>query len=146
VAAAASLLLVETPAADAAERGSRQGPGMLRGRVDLGPICPVEPCQFAANVFSFYKVVIQARGKVLQELKISSSGQYQTRLLPGRYIVDLDPNPWWPKCDTIRKVCTTGLGSANVPASVEIFSGRVTTFDIKVDLGMRVPVPVVDIR
>lgn len=109
--------------------------GFLFGKVSIGPVCPIEPCQIPKDFYSNYKVVV-SNGAFIRKIKIAKSGFYFAKLKPGVYKINIDPNYWEKKCDP-SGICAPNIGSSNVPAEIEIKSGLTTRFDIIVDTGIR---------
>jgi len=103
--------------------------GILEGKVNIGPICPVEnpdvPCPVPPEAYAARMIYVYKKGQstVYGQVSIKSDGTYQTALPPGEYTVDLKPN---------------GIdSSAEVPAEVVIKEGEITTLDINIDTGIR---------
>jgi len=103
--------------------------GFLEGKVNIGPICPVErpgvPCPVPTEAYAARMIYVYEKGKsaVYGQVSIKSDGTYQTALPSGEYVVDLKPN---------------GIDrSSDVPAVVVIKEGETTTLDINIDTGIR---------
>ena len=109
--------------------GSASEPGILHGKIKIGPLVPVEqegvtyevPCE----VYELRKVIIYKKNSsdLVKEVDIDCDGRYRTELSPGTYIVDINHIG----IDT----------SSDVPAEVEIISQQTTRLDIDIDTGIR---------
>jgi len=104
-------------------------PGILHGKVTIGPLVPVEqegvtyevPCEvYEARKIMIYK---QNGTDLIEEVDIDCDGRYSVELLPGIYVVDIN---------------NIGIDrSSNVPSEVEITSNLTTRLDIDIDTGIR---------
>ncbi|RKY46844.1 MAG: hypothetical protein DRP86_08515 [Candidatus Neomarinimicrobiota bacterium] len=106
-----------------------QPEGTLTGKVTIGPLCPVEPCDLTEEeIFAAYearKILIYNRDTtvVLWKAGINHDSTYTVPLVQGSYIVDID---------------TIGIDhSSDVPALVNIVAGNTTRLDIDIDTGIR---------
>jgi hypothetical protein len=109
--------------------GESSAPGILHGKVTIGPLVPVEqegvtyevPCEvYEARKIMIYK---QNGTDLVEEVDIDCDGRYRVELLPGKYVVDIN---------------NTGIDrSSDVPAEVEINSNLTTRLDIDIDTGIR---------
>jgi hypothetical protein len=108
---------------------SASEPGILQGKVTIGPLVPVEqegvtyevPCE----VYVLRKVVIYKNNgsDLVKEVDIDCDGRYRVELSPGTYIVDINH---------------AGIdNSSDVPSEVEIISQQTTRLDIDIDTGIR---------
>ena len=113
--------------------------GILQGKVTIGPLCPVEPCNLPpeqiAKIYTSRKVIIyekDTKQKVVED-NLDKNGEYSFNLKSGSYIVDIsdgDGNilpldlgrPFW--------------GSAN-PQEVEVKAGEKVVVDFDIDTGIR---------
>ena len=104
-------------------------PGILQGKVSIGPLRPVErpgevvevPCE----VYETRKIMVyDASGnKLIEQVDIDCNGRYVVDLPPGTYTVDIN---------------RIGIdSSAEVPRQVEIASGITFRLDIDIDTGIR---------
>ena len=103
--------------------------GILEGNISIGPICPVEhPNQSCVTPPEAYEarniLIFRDDGKTLiKTVSISENGHYYTELNPGRYIIDINH---------------AGMDrSADVPAGIDIKSGKTLTRNITIDTGIR---------
>lgn len=103
--------------------------GILEGKVNIGPICPVErpdvPCPVPPEAYAARMIIVYAKdGKTMVgESSIKVDGTYQIALPIGEFVVDLKKN-WIDS-------------SAEVPAKVMIKEGKTTTLNINIDTGIR---------
>ncbi len=73
----------------------KQENGILRGKVTIGPLCPVEPCSLSteqiAQVYQARKVIIyeQSTQVKITTIDLRANGEYSFPLNPGKYIVDV---------------------------------------------------------
>ena len=114
--------------------------GTLQGRVTIGPLCPVEPCNLpperVAQIYTARRIIVyqQPTGIRIAETPLNADGTYSLTLLPGNYLVDVsdaDGNPL--PLDPARRPF---VGSAN-PKEVEIRAGAITVLDFDIDTGIR---------
>jgi len=125
------------------QRAEKQGntisfrKGFLVGNLDIGPICPLEPCDIdMENIYEQYEVGIFQEERLIKKIKINSKGYFKLLLKPGTYTIDLIPNHWSDVCNP-GSICATPIGSANVPSRISILPGEKTVFNISVDTGIR---------
>ncbi len=104
-------------------------PGILHGKVTIGPLVPVEregvtyevPCE----VYEARKIMIYRQNgtDLVEEVDIDCDGRYSVELKPDTYVVDIN---------------NIGIDrSSNVPSEVEINSNITTRLDIDIDTGIR---------
>ena len=102
--------------------------GYLEGEVEIGPLCPVEPCNLSQDqieqAYMARKIVIYTLDKAttVSTISLDSSGKYRIALARGSYIVDIN---------------RIGIDSANLPDEVTIRTGEITELDIQIDTGIR---------
>jgi len=113
--------------------------GILQGKVTIGPLCPVEPCNLppgqVAKIYKSRKVIIyeQDTKKKVAVTNLDKNGEYSFNLKAGSYIVDIsdgDGNilpldlgrPFW--------------GNAN-PQEAEVKAGEIAVVDFNIDTGIR---------
>ncbi|NOY37389.1 MAG: hypothetical protein GXO83_07410 [Chlorobi bacterium] len=106
-----------------------QPEGKLTGKVTIGPLCPVEPCDLTEEqVYAAYdarKLLVYDRDTtvVLWKVGINHDSTYTVRLAEGLYIVDIDH---------------TGIDhSDDVPERIVIKAGMTDTLNIDIDTGIR---------
>jgi hypothetical protein len=113
--------------------------GILQGKVTIGPLCPVEPCNLTpeqiAKIYTSRKVIIYEKDtkQKIVDANLDKNGEYSLNLRSGSYIVDIsdgDGNilpvdlgrPFW--------------GNAN-PQEVEVKAGEKVVVDFNIDTGIR---------
>ncbi len=128
-AAAVILFMLSAAGCGGSGGGEPQPPGVLKGTVTIGPLCPVEPCNISpdqlAAVYAARKVIVynSDRTAEVKEVSLDQNGGYSTELEPGQYIVDINH---------------AGIDhSPDVPRTVTIVSGQTVTVDISIDTGIR---------
>ncbi len=106
-----------------------QQKGTLYGKVTIGPLCPVEPCnvppeQVAQAYFARRLLVYdESKTKVIQEIKLGNDGSYSAKLNPGTYVVDIN---------------RLGIDrSAEVPKEITIEAGKSIELNVDIDTGIR---------
>lgn len=109
--------------------GETQDPGILEGRVSIGPIWPVErPGEqrpIPPEVYEARKVMVYDKsGKMLvEEVSLSSEGYYRVDLMPRTYTIDIN---------------RIGIDSSSeVPKQIVIESGQTVVLNIDIDTGIR---------
>ncbi|WP_418264545.1 hypothetical protein [Flavobacterium faecale] len=104
--------------------------GVLKGKISIGPICPVEtippnpaclPTQETYKYWAVYVWTLDKKEKIAQ-LQPELDGNYSLQLAVGRYILDLDDQHRFGK---------------NLPASIIIKNNETTIFDVNIDTGIR---------
>ena len=112
--------------------------GLLRGKITIGPLCPVEPCDIppdqVAKIYESRKVFIYdkaTRAKV-DEVNLDKEGFYSFSLKSGKYIVDVSDADGNALPLNERRP----IGSA-IPAEVEIKAGSITVLNFDIDTGIR---------
>lgn len=113
--------------------------GTLRGKVSIGPLCPVEPCPTQPNYTAIYgkrKVIIYdsvTRAKKY-ELPLNESGEFYGVLKAGAYVADVtdaNGNELGLNMETRPRMGTT------TPRQIEIMAGQDTILNIGIDTGIR---------
>ncbi len=99
--------------------------GVLYGQVQIGPLCPVEPCRNPTpDVYSSRSLVLEAASGKKTEMPLTPDGWFKVQVEPGVYAVTLT------NCDFLG--CKRAL-----PQKVDIKAGQVTELTIKIDTGIR---------
>ena len=103
--------------------------GTLNGYVNIGPLCPVEPCNFSEeqlkNAHSNYRVVLyDSKMKEIKKLSIDGKGLFKTNLKPGTYYLEVKP------------IAGQSLDTTP-PAKVTISKGKVSNIKMAHDTGLR---------
>lgn len=104
------------------------GHGQLGGHVEIGPLCPVEPCTITgeqrAGAYAARSIGVSTpEGTDVATIRIGPDGDYLIDLPAGDYIVDISHR---------------GIDrSADVPRTITIMPGRITVVNISIDTGLR---------
>lgn len=103
--------------------------GILRGKVNVGPICPVEqegvPCPVPPEAYTSREIVIYKTNGVTEVARkaINTDGTYSFTLQAGSYILDL---------------AQAGIdSSADVPHEFTLAKGEIGYFNFSIDTGIR---------
>jgi len=115
------------------EQNLLNGNGFLKGKISIGPICPVEkipPDPACLPTMETYKSWATAVWTLNKKTKIATlepklDGTYKNELPAGNYIIDFDP----PR--TIR------IGGSNLPVAISIADMDTTFVNINIDTGIR---------
>jgi len=106
-----------------------QDVSFLEGKVEIGPLCPVEPCNLtqdqAAQAYEARKIIICAsdRSSIVEAVSLGHTGNYRISLPTGQYVVEIDH---------------IGIdSSSDVPTTITIESGKTTRLDVRIDTGIR---------
>jgi len=117
-----------------------QDDGILRGKVTIGPLCPVEPCNLTpekiASIYEARKVFVYGQFTEIKiaEVNLSRNGEYSFSLKPGTYIVDIsDAEGNALPLDIPRRP----LIGNTLPKEALVISGDVTIVDFDIDTGIR---------
>ncbi len=117
-----------------------QEDAILRGKVTIGPLCPVSPCDVPpeqiAKVYGARKVIIydQATQAKLAETNLSADGEYSFSLPPGSYIVDVsDGRGNALPLDLLHR---TSIGNT-APKEARLQAGKPVVVDFDIDTGIR---------
>jgi len=118
----------------------KQENGILRGKVTIGPLCPVEPCSLSteqiAQVYQARKVIIyeQSTQVKIATIDLRADGEYSFPLNPGKYIVDVsDAQGNELSLDLSKR---PRLGNV-MPTEIEVKAGDQTVVDFDIDTGIR---------
>ena len=105
-----------------------KGQGTITGTVTIGPLCPVEPCNFTpeqiATAYAARTILVFDQNRVLvSTVSIRGDGHYAVMVPAGKYTIELKPN---------------GIDrSPDVPALVDVLPGGFAVLDIHIDTGLR---------
>ncbi len=116
-----------------AEQNRMEGSGMLKGKISIGPLCPVEripPDPACLPTMETYKAWAIAVWTINKKSKLATlnpklDGTYQIELPSGDYSIDFDV------------AHTHTIGSSNLPAIISIANRDTTVFNINIDTGIR---------
>jgi len=121
---------------------SRQGPncefaqcpdiiklGVIKGKVIIGPICPVEragfPCSVPSEVYTSREIILYDSNKttIIKRMNFESDGTYFLKVPSGTYVID---------------ILKQGIdNSKDLPKTITIKSGQTVEFDFLIDTGIR---------
>jgi hypothetical protein len=113
------------------EKTENIGTGILKGKISIGPICPVERdppdpgCLPTAETYKAYPVYIRPLNSIKKILITpAADGSFVMELAPGLYYLTLDREQG-------------GIGSSNLPMTAGINAGLETELSISIDTGIR---------
>ena len=107
----------------------KKNTGILAGKVEIGPLCPQEPCNPSADrlkqVYASYVVVVidSANEKNIYQIKIQEDGRFKKEIAPGQYLAKIQP--------------LTGGRLNTKSLSVHIYRKKTSTVTLEYDTGMR---------
>jgi len=115
------------------EKNLKTGNGVLKGKISIGPICPVQKdppdpaCLPAAETYKAWATAVWTVNKKTKVATLDPTldGNYQIGLPMGNYIIDYEV------------ARTNSIGGSNLPANVSITNIDTTTFNIDIDTGIR---------
>lgn len=107
--------------------------GVLKGKISIGPICPVETvpplpqCQPTAETYKAWQTSVwnQKKNRIIADIEPELDGTFQLKLYAGKYIVDF------------KNSQTNRIGANNLPVEISISSADTTTVNIDIDTGIR---------
>jgi hypothetical protein len=110
-----------------------EGYGELKGKITIGPICPVETippnpqCLPTADTYKAWATAVWTlnRKSKVAVLNPNLDGTYEMSIPAGSYIIDFDQNNIFH-----------AVGS-NLPALITIALGDTTKFNVNIDTGIR---------
>ena len=128
-----SVLLIVTAISSCTKQSMITGNGVLKGKISIGPICPVETipplpqCLPTRETFNSYATAVWTTNKKtnLQTIVPNLDGNYQIDLPAGNYIIDYA---------TTR---IKGVGGSNLPSAISITDKDTTILNITIDTGIR---------
>ena len=101
--------------------------GVIEGKVNIGPFCPVEPpsgCPPPPGTYTSRKIFLKSSFGNSIFISLNETGYFQARVKAGTYEVDLT------NC--------TFLGCENaLPMTIAIKPNQVTKIEIEIDTGIR---------
>lgn len=100
--------------------------GLLKGKLTIGPLCPVEPCQATAlNPYTSRKIILQNQtGEFFKLITLKEDGSFETEIGAGIYVLSLSD-------------CSFLGCNRSLPKTVIIESGKTTEIEIGIDTGIR---------
>lgn len=103
--------------------------GVLEGKADVRPLCPVEridnPCDTNPLAYTSREIIVYFLDNktIIAKKNFDESGNYRIELPPGNYIVDIKHS---------------GIDRASeVPKEISIKNGETVNLDITIDTGIR---------
>jgi len=103
--------------------------GTIKGKVDVGPICPVEregvPCPVPPEAYTSREVILYAADgvTVITRMHFLSDGTYSFQVQPGTYILNIP---------------SQGIGGAkDLPKTITLKSGETVEVNFSIDTGIR---------
>jgi hypothetical protein len=103
--------------------------GMLKGKVEIGPLCPQEPCnptpERLKQVYDSYEVILMdtTAKKILFRIPIQQDATFIQNVAKGEYIAMIKP--------------VSGTGFRNESKRVSIVKGKTTDIILSYDTGIR---------
>lgn len=102
--------------------------GTLRVKVEIGPLCPVEPCNISdeqkESIYSSRYILIynQDRSRLIESVQLNKTGIFERKLERGIYILDM---------------AKQGIEKTNLPTQVAIIEDQKVSVNINIDTGIR---------
>ena len=112
---------------DASTPTQERAEGVLSGSVNIGPLCPVEPCTEPPDVYSSRELLLSKEGGEPIRVPLESDGSFEAMIPVGSYTVEVT------NCEFLG--CSFAL-----PLSTEIRDGETTILNVNIDTGIRSPV------
>jgi hypothetical protein len=113
--------------------------GIMRGKVTIGPLCPVEPCDLPpeqiARIYEARKVFVYEKATEVKitEANLRGNGEFSFSLRSGIYIVDIsDAEGNELPLDSLMR----SIGNA-LPQEVEVKPYEEVTVNFDIDTGIR---------
>jgi hypothetical protein len=109
------------------------GSGVLKGKITIGPLCPVErippdpACLPTQDTYKNWATAVWTLNKKtkLATLNPNLDGNYQLEIPAGNYLIDFE------------FIHPSGVGGSNLPAAVYIAGKDTTVFNVSIDTGIR---------
>ena len=128
-----SVIVVVTLMFSCTKQSMVNGNGVLKGKISIGPICPVETipplpqCLPTRDTYNAYATAVWTSDKknLLKTIIPNSDGTYQIDLPAGDYVLDY----------TIPR--TNGVGGSTLPTAFSIADKDTLTFNVSIDTGIR---------
>jgi len=100
--------------------------GILKGKVIIGPLCPVEPCPTSiSNPYILRTITLQRQdGEFLPPINLQADGSFEAEISTGTYILNLSD------CNFLG--CQRSL-----PKTITIEENKTTEINIDIDTGIR---------
>ena len=109
------------------------GSGVLKGKISIGPICPVETippdpkCLPTLDTYKAWAIAVWSPDKKTKVATLSPN-------LEGDYHIDLPVGDYTIDFDVAR---TNRVGGSNLPKAISVALGDTTNLDISIDTGIR---------
>lgn len=101
--------------------------GVLNGSVNIGPLCPVEPCSTpVGDVYSSRLLLLKQGNREIVRLPLQPDGNFNGTVPAGVYLIELS------ECNFLG--CSRAL-----PVKTTVEPGKATTLQIDIDTGIRSP-------
>ena len=114
-----------TPLNPVSPPGPQEGYGVLHGKVNIGPLCPVEPCtRDAGDIYSSRALLLQPESGVMIRVPLNVDGSFKASVKFGIYVVNLS--------DCAFLGCNRSL-----PQKEVIRANETTELNISIDTGIR---------
>lgn len=98
--------------------------GELSGKVNIGSLCPVEPCPPKPDIYSSMQVVLRPYLGNPIYINLTSNGSFQAKVNAGKYTIDLT--------NCVYLGCKSTL-----PQMVTVEPQNTTEIMIEIDTGIR---------
>jgi hypothetical protein len=100
--------------------------GILKGKVTIGPLCPVEPCPATiSNPYTSRAIILQNQtGEFFLPVILQEDGSFETEIGVGTYTLSLSE-------------CSFLGCSRSLPRTAKIEAGKDTEVEINIDTGIR---------
>ena len=106
--------------------------GVLKGKISIGPLCPVETippqpgCTPTAETYKAWSTAVWKLNKTTKVATLTPTldGNYIITLPSGKYRIDFDTN-------------VSFHSGSNLPTQITILPNDTTLFDITIDTGIR---------
>ena len=101
------------------------GTGVISGHIDIGPLCPVEPCTpQPTNPYDGMQVVLFTDDEVIAEFDLNEKGMFSGEAPAGEYQLEVRP-------------CEYMGCSATLPIRVTMRADVPVTVELDIDTGIR---------
>lgn len=115
------------------EQSDLKGYGILKGKITIGPLCPVETdpplpgCQPTSETYKAWQTSVWNlnKTKIIADIEPELDGTFSMKLLSGKYIIDYKENS------------NNSIGGNNLPIDITIENIDTTTIEINIDTGIR---------
>ena len=108
---------------------SRARQGVVKGKVEIGPLCPQEPCnptpERLKQIYDSYQVVIMdtAAARIIFKIRIQQDATFNLKISAGEYIARIKP--------------VIGEGFRSDSKRISIKKGKATDIFLTYDTGLR---------